>query len=98
MRTIGNTRQLAARQEKALHLLTQGHATAAVASSVGVSQRSIQRWQHEANTSRRRRRAKAMGRPPRLLAKQIIRLRTALIRGAFSHGYAEDYWTLDGSA
>jgi transposase len=36
-----------------------------------------------------------MGRPPRLTTKQVVRLEKALARGAYSHGYAEDYWTLD---
>ena len=95
MRTIGNVRQLAARHEKALRLLKQGQATAAVASAVGVSQRSVQRWWHEAAAPERSRRAQVLGRPPRLTAKQTARLEQALARGAYSHGYAEDYWTLD---
>lgn len=95
MRTIGNTEQLAARQEKAIHLLKQGRATAAVASAVGVSQRSVQRWRHVAAAPSHKRHAPAMGRPPRLTAKQKGRLEQALARGAYSHGYAEDYWTLD---
>ncbi len=36
-----------------------------------------------------------MGRPPRLSTKQIAQLEKALARGAYSHGYAEDYWTLE---
>lgn len=95
MRTIGNVQQLAARHEKALHLLKQGRDTATVASAVGVSQRSIQRWRHETVAPSRRHGATTMGRPPRLTAKQLTRLATALARGAYAHGYAEDYWTLD---
>ncbi len=95
MRTIGNVQQLAARHEKALRLLKQGRATAAVASSVGVSQRSIQRWQREAVAPARKHGALVMGRPPRLTAKQIAQLEKALACGAYAHGYTEDYWTLD---
>lgn len=95
MRTIGNAQQLAARRERALHLLARGQATSAVADAVGVSQRSVQRWRREAAAPPRSRCAPVMGRPPRLTAKQIVRLKTALARGAYAHGYAEDYWTLD---
>lgn len=95
MRTIGNAQQLAARHQKALALLEQGRPTAVVASSVGVSQRSVQRWQQQATTPSRRCRARVMGRPPRLTTKQLRQLEAALARGAYAHGYAEDYWTLD---
>jgi transposase len=96
MRTIGNAGQRAARRQKALALLKQGRATAAVASSVGVSRRSIQRWRREAlSPPSRKTRAQVMGRPPRLMTRQVRQLETALARGAYTHGYAEDYWTLD---
>lgn len=95
MRTIGNAQQLAARRERALHLLARGQATSAVADAVGVSQRSVQRWRREAAAPSQSRRPQIMGRPPRLTAKQIARLEQALARGAYAHGYAEDYWTLD---
>jgi transposase len=95
MRTIGNSKQLAARRERALHLLQQDQPTTAVASSVGVSQRSVQRWQQEAASPSEQRPPTVMGRPPRLSPKQLARLEKALERGAYAHGYAEDYWTLD---
>jgi transposase len=95
MRTIGNAQQRTTRRQKAFDLLKQGRSTAVVASSVGVSQRSVQRWQHQATTLSRKPRAQVMGRPPRLTTKQVGRLETALARGAYAHGYAEDYWTLD---
>lgn len=97
MRTIGNAHQLVARRQRAIHLLEQGQPTTAVASAVGVSPRSVQRWQREAAAPAKAKKGppKLMGRPPRLSPKHLSRLAKALSRGAFAHGYAEDYWTLD---
>jgi transposase len=88
---------LAVRRERALELLRQGNSIAAVAAALGVTARSVQRWQQAAST--RKRRAKRLrskpGRPSRLTTVQLRWLETALQRGAYTFGYAEDYWTLD---
>lgn len=95
MRTIGTAKQLVMRRQRALRLLEQGQSTAAVAHSVGVSQRSVQRWRQQSSEPPKKRQPTVLGRPPRLSATQLKQLKRVLERGAYAHGYAEDYWTLD---
>src|SRR5262245_57812949 len=94
MRPKGTPEQLDARRERALALLGQGQKPSAVAAAVGVTDRTVRRWR--AGAGKPKRRAKRLpGRPRRLSAKQVQRLERELKRGAFAHGYASDYWTLD---
>lgn len=93
MRPKGTTEQLAARRERANLLLRQGRKPADVAAVVGVTARTIRRWQKQPKSSRRKRRPP--GRPARLAPERLKRLERELKRGAFEHGYAGDYWTLD---
>jgi transposase len=94
MRPKGSTEQLAARREQALRLLRRGQPLSAVATAVGVTDRTVRRWQEVARKPKRRAH-RPPGRPRRLSAPQVRRLERALRRGAFAHGYASDYWTLD---
>lgn len=94
---MGTTAQLAVRRQRALHLLRQGNSVAEVALSVGVSARSVQRWQQAASSPERKthRPQRKVGRPSRLTASQLRRLESALRRGAYARGYTGDFWTLD---
>lgn len=60
-----------------------------LASAVGVSARSVQRWQRDLHSPPQKGPAKPMGRPPRLCSKQVGKLEKELARGAYAHGYAE---------
>lgn len=93
MRPKGTDEQLAARRERALALLREGKRPIDVAAAVGVSDRTIRRWRSEAGKPKRQR--SQSGRPPRLNAQQMRRLARELKRGAYAHGYAGEYWTLD---
>jgi transposase len=80
-----------------LKLLRQGNSVAVVASALGVTARSVQRWQQTAASRKRKakRPRQKPGRPSRLTTVQFRRLEMALQRAAYTYGYAEDYWTLD---
>lgn len=97
MRPVGTTAQLTVRRERALELLQQGNSVAAVAAALGVTARSVQRWQQAASTRKRKtkRPPRKPGRPSRLTSAQLRQLETALRRGAYTSGYSQDYWTLD---
>ena len=95
MRPFGTSEQLASRRERALRLLQSGQKAAAVAVTVGASERSVRRWRYESEHPQPKRKARAVGRACRLSAVQCRRLLAALQRGAYAFGYAEDYWTLD---
>ena len=93
MRPKGTTEQLAARRERALELIRQGQKPTDVAAAFGVTERTIRRWQEPPKPPDPDQRLP--GRPPRLSADQLKRLDRELRRGAFEHGYAGGYWTLD---
>src|SRR5215831_12067009 len=93
MRPKGTDPQLAARRERALALLRAGKRPIDVAAAVGVTDRTIRRWRIAARHPKRRR--GPQGRRPRLTATQVRQLERELKRGAFAHGYAGDFWTLD---
>ena len=95
MRPYGTSAQRAALRKRAFDLLDQGLERSEVAPRVGVTERSVRRWQQEARCPRRKKTNQPLGRPPFLSQKQLRQLETALDQGACAHGYAEDYWTLD---
>jgi transposase len=97
MRPFGTSEQLARRRQRALKLLHRGHGLTEVARRVGATVQSVWRWQHESKHFKRKTTLhhRAPGRPSRLSKSQLSRLASALNRGAYSYGYAEDYWTLD---
>ena len=99
MRPQGTAQQLAARRKRALELLKKkGQTVSAVARTLGVSRRSVQRWQRDESPSTRRTPKpiqRAPGRPRLLTERQMVRLEKVLRKGAMAQGYAEDYWTLD---
>ncbi len=97
MRPFGTTEQLAGRRKRALDLLRQGGRPSEVAKQVGATRQTVNRWRREANSPKRETQAQRRrpGRPSRLTRSAQRRLSTALKRGAYANGWAEDYWTLD---
>ncbi len=95
MRPLGTSTQLAERRKRALELLRRGQSTEIVAKRMGSTARSVRRWRQEMQNPKRKKAARRPGRPARLSTWQRRRLEEALQRGAYGHGYAEDYWTLD---
>lgn len=95
MRPSGTDQQLTARRKRALALLRRGKSPTEAARAVGVSTRSVHRWQRAAQTGSRRKQITAqLGRPGRLSARQLKQLERTLRKDACAQGYAEDYWTL----
>jgi len=96
MRPKGSAAELEQRRRLAVRLLEQGMKAAAVARAVGTSRASVTRWRQ----ARERGGQAALaakphpGRPARLTAGQRRRLVRLLLRGAGSHGYGTDLWTL----
>lgn len=95
MRPYGTSEQRAAVRQRAFALLTAGLDSAGVAQRVGVTERSVRRWQQEARQPKRQGAKRGPGRPSYLSPKQLRHLEKALDKGAYAHGYAEDYWTAD---
>jgi transposase len=95
MRPLGTSAQLAVRRKYALTLLRCGWDSEEVAESLGVTVRSVWRWQQTATTAKCMKPNRSPGRPSRLSVQQLRRLDKAWQRGAYAYGYAEDYWTLD---
>jgi transposase len=94
MRTLGSNRQVDERRQRGLALLFDGLTAKQVASRVGTSVRTVQRWAKAAQTGKPRERQRP-GPKPRLKGRQVQRLARQLQRGARAHGYAEDHWTLE---
>jgi transposase len=95
MRTKKKEKQyLDKRRKLALELLEEGKPAREVAELIGVTIRSIYRWQeHQKKTPKKSERPP--GRPSRMTNEQLQQLEQELLRGAYAHGYAEDYWTLE---
>jgi transposase len=91
---MGSNRQVDERRQRGLALLADGLSAKQVASRVGTSVRTVQRWAKAAQDGQPRERQRP-GPKPRLKARQVQRLARQLKRGARAHGYAEDHWTLD---
>lgn len=94
MRTIGSNQQADKRRKRGLALLKDGLTPKQVASRVGTTVRTVQRWAKDERDDIKRERRQP-GPKPRLNNRQVQRLARQLQRGACVHGYAEDHWTLD---
>jgi transposase len=94
MRPLGTDEQLAKRRQKALELLRQGKAIKDIARNLGTTERSVRRWREDAKHPKKKS-ERGPGKPGYLSKQQIQRLERELLKGAYAHGYAEDYWTLD---
>ena len=95
MRPSGTPRELEQRRLRALRLLGEGWSPVEVARQVGVDRRSVRRWKAAARAGGRRALAAkpASGRPRRLEAGDLRRLRRLLLKGAQAAGLATDLWT-----
>jgi len=94
MRPYGTSEQLRKRREQALELLKQGNSVKQVARKMSVSERSVERWRREV-THPRKKSERPPGKPSYLTEVQLKKLEIELLRGAYAHGYSEDYWTLE---
>lgn len=94
MRPLGTNEQLAKRRQKALEMLKQGKAIKDIARNLGTAERSVRRWREDAEHPKKKS-AREPGKPGYLSKQQIQRLERELLKGAYAHGYTEDYWTLD---
>jgi transposase len=94
MRPYGTSKQLQKRREQALRLLKEGKSVEEVAVHIKVTERSVYRWQQEQKHPRPKS-ERPPGKPAYLTKEQIKKLGQELLKGAYAHGYSEDYWTLD---
>ena len=83
------------RRMKAVDLLRKGLSQSEVARQVGVHRQSVSRWAQQLEDGGRRslRRAKQIGRPPRLTAADLRRVERGLRRGAEALGFGNGLWT-----
>lgn len=96
MRPKGPKEQLAAQRLRGLSLLADGKTPKEVAERLGVTRRSVNRWDHESKHPKKKKNAsRPVGRPRKLSDAQLKRLEKALDKGAYHYGYAENCWTLD---
>lgn len=94
----GVRRDFAALEERrmeAARLLRAGLSQSEVARRVGAHRQSVSRWARELEQSgvRGLRKARRIGRPPRLSAAQLRDLERALMRGPEAFGFASGLWT-----
>ena len=85
MRTMGSNRQVDERRQRGLALLRDGLTAKQVASRVGTSVRTVQRWVKTAQAGKPRERQRP-GPKPRLKERQVQRLAPQLKRGARALG------------
>jgi transposase len=95
MRRKGTSEQLAIVRNRGLALLKTGKEPKEVAEILNVTRRCVYRWRQENKKRKQKKAIRFVGRPRKLVRKQIKKLEKALDRGAFAFGYAGDYWTLD---
>jgi transposase len=95
MRPHGTPAELEARRRRAVALLAEGRTPTAVAKEVKASHSSVLRWRDAmAAEGKEGLAAKpASGRPPRLSAKQQVRLLKILERGPRKSGFDTELWT-----
>lgn len=94
MRPSGTSEQLAKRRQKALDLLKSGKAIREIARQLRTTERSVRRWRQAAKCPKKKSKRRP-GKEGYLSVQQIKKLERELLKGAYAHGYAEDYWTLD---
>ncbi len=94
MRPKGTTEQLAEKRELGLSMLVRGKTPKEVAEILGVTRRSVNRWDHEARHPKKKA-SRPVGRPRKLSNAQLKRLEKALDKGAYHYGYSDNCWTLD---
>src|SRR5215470_15645523 len=95
MRPAGTPHELEERRLRALRLLEAGFSPVEVARQIGVDRRSVRRWKAASRTGGAEAVAAkpASGRPRRLTARELARLRRTLLKGAQAAGLPTDLWT-----
>jgi transposase len=95
MRPSGSPHELEERRLRAIHLLAEGFSPVEVARQIGVDRRSVRRWKAASRKGGAHALAAkpASGRPRRLRARDLARLRRLLIKGALAAGLPTDLWT-----
>lgn len=95
MRPSGTPQELEQRRLRAVRLLSQGYSPVEVARQIGVDRRSVRRWKAATRQGGRSAVAArpASGRPRRLTARDLSRLRRLLMKGALALGLPTDLWT-----
>jgi len=95
MRPSGTPQELERRRLRAVRLLNEGFSPVEVARQIGVDRRSVRRWKAAARRGGAAAVAAkpASGRPRRLTARDLTRLRRLLIQGAQAVGLPTDLWT-----
>src|SRR5437016_14156431 len=95
MRPSGTPRELEQRRLRAVHLLAEGFAPVEVARQICVDRRSVRRWKAAARRGGESAVAakQAPGRPRRLTACDLSRLRRMLMKGALVAGLASELWS-----
>ncbi|MBI2759306.1 MAG: hypothetical protein HYX49_11585 [Chloroflexi bacterium] len=94
MRPYGTSQQLQKRHEQALILLKEGKSAEEVAARKQATVGSVYRWQQEQKQPKPKS-ERPPGKPAYLAKGQLKKLEQELLKGAYAHGYGEDYWTLD---
>ena len=94
MRPFGTSQQLTTRRKRALRLLRQGKTPHYVAQKVRATERSVCRWQQQAQVVQLKTARRPPGRPARLSEDQVTQLKVTLLAGALAQGDDADYWTL----
>lgn len=94
MRPNGTSQQLSKRRQWALELLKQGKSVKEAAAKIKVNERSVRRWRQEQKHPKKKS-ERPPGQAAYLTETQLKKLEQELLRGAYNHGYSEDYWTLD---
>ena len=95
MRRKGTNEQLAVIRYQGLAMLQAGKKPEEVAELLKVTPRCVYRWRQESKQPNRKKAARPIGRPRKIIEKQIKKLEVALDQGAYAFGYTGDYWTLD---
>ena len=95
MRPSGTPHELEDRRLRALRLLEEGFSPVEVARQIGVDRRSVRRWKAASRKGGTEAVAAkpASGRPRRLTARDLTRLRKTLMKGALAAGLPTDLWT-----
>lgn len=94
MRPNGTSEQLSKHRQRALELIKQGKTVKETAAKVNATERSVRRWRQEQKHPKKKS-ERPPGQAAYLSKAQFKRLERELLRGAYAHGYCEDYWTLD---
>jgi len=94
MRPKGSAEELERRRRRAVQLMRQGESPTLIARILGVSRQSLYRWRDMARADPKGLAAKPPpGRKRRLSDAQLAQLEKLLLKGAQSHGWANNLWT-----